>query len=813
MARSDSRSSPGRDFIRQIIDRHEEEGRYDEIVTRFPPEPNGYLHIGHAKSICLNFGLAREYQGRCHLRFDDTNPLTEEDEYIRAIQRDVRWLGFDWGEDLYFASDYFERMYEVAEGLIRKGKAYVDSSSEAEIREARGTVTEPGRPTPDRDRSVEENLDLFRRMRAGEFPDGSHVLRGKIDLASPNMIMRDPVFYRIRHAAHHRTGEAWCIYPLYDYAHCLEDAFEGISHSLCTLEFDNNREIYDWILDEAGFREPRTHQYEFARLELDYTVLSKRKLIRLVKEGHVDGWDDPRLPTLAGLRRRGVPPAAIRTLCDMVGVAKANSTVDVGKLEFAIRDTLNPLAPRLMGVIRPLKVILTDRNEGSRDVVDAPLFPDREDGPTRPLTLGRELWIEADDFAEDPPKGWKRLSPGAEVRLRHGYVIRCDEVERDAATGEVTALLCTHDPDTLGANPDRKIGGTIHWLSAEDAVPAEFRLYDRLYRVPDPDDVPEGGDFTDHLNPDSLTVARGYVEPFLAGEEVGELVRAGDPEAGQDPWDVRVQLERLGYFARDVDFTPEAPVLNRIVTMKDTWGKRAAETMAFGGRVDAAAGGEGAEGASGAGAKARERGTPQPAVAPRVSEARNAVRAAHPALAAAFRRYQDELGVPELDADVLTGSHALARMFDQALEVHGDVGEVTAWVVNEVARFVDGEDGPAFDGAALGTVLNRLADGTLNRRGARAVLEAMADRGGDPDRLIAEMGLEKMDDVDDLKPIVDNVLAEFDGKVAEYRDGNRNLFGLFMGQVMRRSGGKADPGVVRGLLEARLGAPPEGGDA
>ena len=405
MADPDRPPTSGRDFVRQIIDRHEEEGRYDEIVTRFPPEPNGFLHIGHAKSICLNFGLAREYGGRCHLRFDDTNPLTEDEAYVRAIQRDVAWLGFDWGDHLYFASDYFERMFEVAEGLIRDGKAYVDSSSEEEIREARGTVTEAGRPTAFRDRSVEENMDLFRRMRAGEFPDGAHVLRAKIDLASPNMIMRDPVLYRIRHASHPRQGDDWCIYPLYDFAHCLEDAFEGISHSLCTLEFDNNREIYDWILDEAGFQEPRTHQYEFARLNVDYTVLSKRKLIRLVEEGHVDGWDDPRLPTIAGLRRRGVPAAAVRLFCDMVGVAKANSTIDVGKLEYAIRDTLNPVSPRYMAVMRPLKVTLTNWPEGHGETIQAPIFPDRDDGPTRSLNLGRELWIEADDFIEVPPKG------------------------------------------------------------------------------------------------------------------------------------------------------------------------------------------------------------------------------------------------------------------------------------------------------------------------------------------------------------------------------------------------------------------------
>ncbi|HSG50264.1 MAG TPA: glutamine--tRNA ligase/YqeY domain fusion protein [Longimicrobiales bacterium] len=786
------RQSPaGRDFIRQIIDRHREEGRYNEIVTRFPPEPNGYLHIGHAKSICLNFGLAREYGGRCHLRFDDTNPLTEDEEYTASIQRDVRWLGFDWGEHLYFASDYFERMYRVAEELIRKGKAYVDSSSEEEIRAARGTVTEPGRPTRYRDRSVEENLDLFRRMRAGEFPDGAHVLRGRIDLASPNMIMRDPVFYRIRHAHHYRTGDDWCIYPLYDFAHCLEDAFEGISHSLCTLEFDNNREIYDWILDQAGFQEPRTHQYEFARLNLDYTVLSKRKLIRLVKEGHVEGWDDPRLPTLAGLRRRGVPPAAIRLLCDMVGVAKANSTVDVGKLDYAIRETLNPVAPRVMGVVKPLKVVLTDWAGDGVESLDAPFFPDVEGSPTRTLSLGRELWIEADDFALEPPGGWKRLSPGAEVRLRHGYVIRCDEVVTHPGTGEVVELRCTHDRETLGRNPDRKIGGAIHWVSGADGVAAEFRLYDRLFVAANPDDVPEDGDFTGSLNPDSLVVSRGYVEP--AAVHGSPRVASLDAPA-EAPWEARVQLERLGYFARDLDFSPASPVFNRVVTLKDTWSRKVTPDT-------------GVLTLTGYAPEVRvtkRRNAHQPPAAPKVSEARDAVRDADPDLAARFRRYQEELGLSELDADVLTGSRALSDLFQGALDVHADPAEVTAWVVNEVARFVDEGRTPAFTGAQLGTLFARVAEGSVTRRGAKEVLAEMAESGGDPDAIIQARGLTQVSDTDVLAPVVDEVLREFATKVAEYRAGNRNLLGLFMGQVMRRTGGSADPAVLRELLSARL---------
>jgi glutaminyl-tRNA synthetase len=794
-------SAPGKDFIRQIIDGHREEGRYDRIVTRFPPEPNGYLHIGHAKSICLNFGLAREYGGTCHLRFDDTNPLTEDEEYTSSIQRDVRWLGFDWGENLFFASDYFERMYEVAEGLIRAGKAYVDSSSEEEIRAARGTVTEPGYPTAYRDRSAEENLDLFRRMRAGEFEDGAHVLRAKIDLASPNMIMRDPVLYRIRHAHHYRTGDDWCIYPLYDFAHCLEDAFEGISHSLCTLEFDNNREIYDWILDEAGFEEPRTHQYEFARLELDYTVLSKRKLIQLVRERLVSGWDDPRLPTIAGLRRRGVPPEAIRRFCDMVGVAKSNSVVDMGKLEFAIREALDPVVPRALAVVEPLKVVVTNWESDRVEQLEAPFHPNAPadaDRPTRELAMTRELWIEAGDFAQEPPRGWKRLSPGGEVRLRYGYVVRCDEVIT-GDDGAVVELRCTVDGDTLGTNPDRKIGGTIHWLSAATAVPAEFRLYERLFDAASPNDVPEDGDFTDNLNPESLVVRRGFVEPSLARGSEG--VPALSPPA-EAPWEGRVQLERLGFFTRDADFAPDAPVFNRIVTLRDSWGRKAKAAAGDTGTVRSSDGGGslGERKTSGAG----KASPPQPAAQPRVSEARNAVRAEDPELAARFARYQSELGVSELDADVLTGSRRISDLFEGALAVHGDAAEVTVWMVNEVAALLKDDEGTALEGAAVGTLLGRVAEDAVSRSGAKEVLAELAEKGGDPDAIIRDRGLAKVTDPGALAPVVDEVLAEFADKVEAYRGGAKNLFGLFMGQVMRRSGGTADPAVVRELLSARL---------
>jgi glutaminyl-tRNA synthetase len=548
-------------FITEIIDADLRDGRHAAVRTRFPPEPNGYLHIGHAKSICLNFGLALDYGGECNLRFDDTNPETESLEYVDAIKRDVEWLGFRWARELY-ASDYFERLYECAVQLIRDGHAYVDSLSDEEIGRYRGTVTQPGTPSPYRDRSVEENLDLFARMRQGEFPNGAHVLRARIDLASPNMKLRDPVLYRIVHAPHYHTGHAWCLYPLYDFAHPLSDAFEGITHSLCTLEFENNRAIYDWLLERlrgtCGIpASPRPYQYEFARLTLDYTVLSKRKLIRLVDEGHVEGWDDPRMPTLSGLRRRGVTPEAIREFANRIGVARTNSRVDPGALDAAIRDDLNLRAPRVLAVLRPLAVTLTNFPEGRTERLVAPYWP--HDVPregTRLLPFTRRLYIERDDFMEQPPRGFHRLTPGGRVRLRHAYVIQCDEVVRDGS-GEIVELRCSYDPATLGRAPEGgAVRGTIHWVSTDHAVPMTARLYDRLFRVPDPERG--DGDFTAHLNPASRTVVGGYVEPSVL----------------DDAPDVRYQFERLGYFWRDpVDSQPDRLVFNRIVTLRDSWAK------------------------------------------------------------------------------------------------------------------------------------------------------------------------------------------------------------------------------------------------
>jgi glutaminyl-tRNA synthetase len=545
-----------RNFIRDMVDRDRAAGKHGgRVVTRFPPEPNGYLHIGHAKSICLNFGIAEEFGGRCHLRFDDTNPAREEQEYIDAIEKDVRWLGFDWGKNLFHASDYFERLYDWAEHLIRSGLAYVDDQSQDDMRASRGTLTEPGKNSPFRDRTVEENLDLFRRMKAGEFPNGARVLRAKIDMASGNINLRDPVLYRILKAPHPRTGTTWSIYPSYDYAHGQSDAIEGVTHSICTLEFEDHRPLYDWFLAHLPVPS-KPHQYEFARLNLTYTVLSKRVLTTLVRDGHVKGWDDPRMPTLAGLRRRGVPPGAIRDFVKRIGVAKANSVVDANVLDFSIREALNKTALRRMAVLRPLKVVI-ENYDGPGEELEAVNHPDNPDAGSRKIKFGRELYIERDDFMENPPKKFFRLSPGMEVRLRYAYFITCREAVKNAA-GEVIELRCTYDPATRGGNaPDgRKVKATIHWVSAKDAKPAEVRIYNPLFTRPDP----VGGEgFTADLNPQSLEVLSGaWVEP--------ELVAPGN---SAEP----VQFERQGYFVRDPDSTPDRPVFNRTVGLRDTFAK------------------------------------------------------------------------------------------------------------------------------------------------------------------------------------------------------------------------------------------------
>ena len=549
-----------RDFIREIIDEDNRTGRFGgRVHTRFPPEPNGYLHIGHAKSICLNFGIAQEYGGLFNLRFDDTNPTKEEIKYVEAIKDDVRWLGFDWADRCYYASDYFEQLYQWAIELINKGKAYVCDLSAEEIRQYRGTLTEPGRDSPFRNRSVEENLDLFQRMRAGEFPDGSRTLRAKIDMASPNLNMRDPVLYRILHAEHHRTGNTWCIYPTYDWAHGQCDSIERITHSICTLEFENHRPLYDWCLDALDAYHPR--QIEFARLNLTYTTLSKRRLLQVVNEGIVRSWDDPRMPTIRGLRRRGYTPEAIREFCRIIGVAKTDSLVDISLLEHCVREDLNRRAPRVMAVLRPLRVVIDNYPEGKVELLDAINNPEDPTAGTRKVPFSRELYVERDDFMENPPKQFYRLAPGREVRLRYAYFVRCVDVRKDPASGEVVELRCTYDPATRGGEspPDgRKVKATIHWVAAPHAIDAELRLYDHLFTKEDPMQVEEGQNWTANINPCSLKVLTGCkVEPSLRGA----------------PVESRYQFERVGYFCVDPDSTPERPVFNRTVALKDTWAK------------------------------------------------------------------------------------------------------------------------------------------------------------------------------------------------------------------------------------------------
>ena len=546
-------------FIRDIIEEHNHSNRFDgKVITRFPPEPNGYLHIGHAKAIAIDFGMAQEFGGRCHLRFDDTNPTKEEQEYVDAIMDDIRWLGFDWGKHLYFASDYFERLYEFAVQLIKTGKAYVDDLSADATRELRGTLTEGGKASPYRNRSVEENLDLFARMRAGEFPDGSKTLRAKIDMASPNINLRDPVMYRIRQAEHHRTGNQWCIYPMYDWAHGQSDSIEGITHSLCSLEYEDHRPLYDWYLNQLGIHHPQ--QIEFARLNLTYTLMSKRRLLTLVEKGFVNGWDDPRMPTLAGLRRRGYTPEAIRDFCDRIGVAKSNSTVDIALLEHCLREDLNKRAPRVMAVLRPLKLVIENYPEGQVEELEAVNNPEDPNAGTRKVPFARELYIEQEDFREEPPKKYFRLFPGNEVRLRYAYVIKCTGLVKNQ-NGEITEVRCTYDPTTKSGSgvEGKKVKGTIHWVSAAHAVPAEVRLYDHLFNKPNPDDFAEGQDFTVNLNPNSLeTLLACRLEPSLTNAAPGN----------------RFQFERHGYFIADAKNSSMAhPVFNRTVTLRDSWAK------------------------------------------------------------------------------------------------------------------------------------------------------------------------------------------------------------------------------------------------
>ncbi|MCB1052050.1 MAG: glutamine--tRNA ligase/YqeY domain fusion protein [Acidobacteria bacterium] len=753
-------------FLRQIIEEDLAAGKFSEVVTRFPPEPNGYLHIGHAKSICLNFGLSQEYGGRTHLRFDDTNPTTEDMEFVQSIQNDVRWLGFDWQDHLYFASDYFEDLYQFAVKLIRDGKAYVDSCNLEEIRAMRGTVTEPGQPSPYRNRSVEENLDLFARMRAGEFADGAHVLRAKIDMASANMKMRDPLLYRIRHAHHYRSGDAWCIYPMYDFAHCLSDALESITHSICTLEFENNRDLYDWVIEHCD-PPAKPKQFEFARLNINYTVMSKRKLMTLVKEKHVSGWDDPRMPTIAGMRRRGYPALAIRNFCEQIGVAKANSMVDFSQLEYCIRDVLNYEAPRAMAITRPLKLILETYREGQSESLEAALFPDEIGKPgTRKMSFSKTLYIEADDFMENPTKNFHRLVPGGEVRLKNAYTIKCERVEKDA-NGQITALICSHDPNTLGKAPEgRKVKGIIHWVDAQTAVPAEFRVYDRLFLDERPDTV---GEFKDSLNPDSLVVLNGFVEASLAKVDAGS----------------HFQFERQGYyFADPKDHSAKKLVFNRTVSLKDGFNKAASEEINTPAKVEEV----------------------QSVVKARTYEEVLATKAENQV--PFFQTFHNDYGLSVDDADTLSATPELAQFYQTMLTSGAGRDAAAKWVVNELMRILKDIALAAlpFDASKASALVQLLEKGTISSKIAKEILSEMVETGQDPNAILETKGLKQINDPQAIRALIEPLLQQNAEKVQAYRDGKDKLYGFFVGQAMKASGGKANPEILNQVLTAMLSA-------
>ena len=749
-----------RDFIREIIEQDLASGRHKRIVTRFPPEPNGYLHIGHAKSICLNFGIARDYDGVCHLRMDDTNPSTEDIEYVEAIQRDIRWLGFDWADKLFYASDYYERLYQLAEELIERGHAYVCDLSEDEISRYRGSISEPGTPSPHRTREIEENRDLFRRMRAGEFPDGSRVLRAKIDMASPNMKLRDPLLYRIKHAHHYRTGDAWCLYPLYDFAHPLSDALEGITHSICTLEFENNREIYDWLVAHLDLPS-RPHQYEFARLNLTYTLMSKRKLLELVEKKHVGGWDDPRMPTLAGLRRRGVTPESIRSFATRVGVAKNNSTAEVELFEHTLREDLNERAPRVLAVLHPLKAVIENYPVGEVEELEAPYWPpDVAKQGSRKLPFSREIYLNRDDFMESPPKDFFRLAPGREVRLRHGYVVKCERVVKDPASGEIIELRLSYDPTTKGGDATgRKVKGTIQWVSAAHAVDAQVRVYDRLFASEFPG--ADGGDPLAELNPNSLEVLTGKLEPSLA------TAKAED----------RFQFEREGFFFVDpLDSKPGAPVFNRIVPLKDTWAKLADKAEP---KPKARRAGKAEAKAAGA-SKAQEELSPE------------------------ARALVDRHGLSVEDARVLADSSALRALFDDALGTHGNARALASWVVNELPSEAREGAKLRFGARELAELVSLIDDGTISGAIAKQVLAELVASGGSPRAIVENKGLRQIADSSALEPTIDQVLALNADAVARYKSGNKNVFGALVGMVMRETRGQANPKLVNELLVKKL---------
>ena len=747
--------SESKDFLRTIVEADLKSGKYKEIVTRFPPEPNGFPHIGHAKSIFINFGIASDYNGFCNLRMDDTNPTTEDTKYVEALKDAIKWLGFEWHGKVHFTSDYFPKLYDYAIQLIKMGKAYVDSINEEEMREYRGTVTEPGKRSKYAERSVEENLNLFERMKNGEFKDGEHVLRAKIDMSAANMKMRDPLLYRIRHAHHFRAGDTWSIYPMYDFAHCLSDYIEGITHSLCTLEFENNRDIYDWVLDTLELKPPRPYQYEFARLNINYTVMSKRKLLELVEGNYVSGWDDPRLPTIAGYRRRGYTPESILTFCDQIGIAKANSVVDVAQLEFCIRDDLNTKVPRVMCVLDPLKVSI-ENYEGSEEI-DASYYPD--DVPkegSRKVPFSREVYIERDDFTENPPKGYFRLTPEQPVRLKHGFIISCKEVVKDD-NGNITEIKAEYYPDSRSGS-DRsgiKVKSAIQWVSAKEAKTVEVRLYDRLFSA----EIPEG---VEDINPDSLKIIKNaLIEPAVITDKPDE----------------RFQFERQGYFYADpVDYTDEAPVFNKIVGLKDSWGKKKKAPKSEPKRQAK---------------KEQIDGEVVP-----MSEAQQTL----------FDKYTGELGLNSEVANTLARDEKLSSFYHDALSVNNSPVTIANMVANDVARELKESqtDVLKFDAEQIAALVKMVDDGIISSKMAKQVFEEMAKSGTHPKKIVADKGLVQISDPAEISPVIDEVMAKNPDNVAKFKAGNTKLLGFFVGQVLKATGGKANPKVVNALVAEKL---------
>lgn len=751
--------SESKDFLRTIVEEDLASGKYKEVHTRFPPEPNGFPHIGHAKSIAINFGIARDYHGRCNLRMDDTNPTTEDTKYVDALKDAVHWLGFEWDNSVRYTSDYFPELYDYAVALIKMGKAYVDSLSEEEIREYRGTVTEPGKRSKYADRSIEEHLDLFERMKNGEFKDGEHVLRAKIDMSAANMKMRDPLLYRIRHAHHYRAGDKWHIYPMYDFGHCLSDYIEGITHSICTLEFENNRDIYDWVLDTLELKPPRPYQHEFARLSINYTVMSKRLLLELVNKGRVSGWDDPRLPTIAGYRRRGYTPESILNFCDQIGIAKANSTVDVSQLEFCIRDDLNTKVPRVMCVLDPLKVTI-ENYEGSEEL-DAPYYPhDVPKEGSRKIPFSKEIYIERDDFTENPPKGYYRLTPEQPVRLRHAYIITCKEVIKDA-DGHITEIKAEYHPDSKsGADTSGiKVKSAIQWVDAGKAKSVELRLYDRLFK----DEAPEG---LEDINPDSLKVVKNaLIEPAVITDKPDE----------------RFQFERQGYFYADpIDYTDETPVFNKIVGLKDSWSKK---TKA----PESAPKNEHKPQAK----KVQIDGEVEP-----MSEAEQAL----------FDTYTSDLKLNSEVANTLARDAQLSSFYEEALSVNNSPVTIANIVANEVAREFKEKHAEEvkFDAKQIAGLVKMVDDGTISNKIAKQVFEEMTKSGEDPAQIVEAKGLVQISDPSQISPIIDEVIAKNPDNVEKFKAGNTKLLGFFVGQVLKATGGKANPQVVNALVAEKL---------